>query len=34
MTNAAKTFEKTFIDEGMFKGNTKYKNATTRLEDL
>ena len=27
-------FEKTFAEEGMFKGHLKYKNATSRLEDL
>ncbi len=32
MTVAA--FEKTFKDFGMFKENLKYKNATSRLEDL
>ena len=32
MTVAA--FEKTFKNFGMFKGNLKYKNATSRLEDL
>ncbi len=29
-----KTFEKTFVGHGMFKGHIKYKNASSRLEDL
>lgn len=36
MTHTAQKniFEKTFKEEGMFKGHAKYTNATTRLEDL